>query len=392
MSINLEERKTLTDTKEDTILQEAESIIYNTERKRNYKRNILIIIPLILLCLLLLLFSTVFAILHKNSETIAHGVFINNLEMSNLTKDEATKTLKDWINQKRTSSIILKYNDYQTSLTLEQFDCDFEIEPSLSNAYQLGRGENIFRQNFEILNTFFSPTNFEMNMTYNVEKLNALLDDIEKNLPNYIVEPTAKVEDQKLIITKGKDGIILDKNATVNLIHESILKNEQTIELQIIEKQATSLDLEFLHEQIYKAPVNASYTKNPYTIQSHENGLDFAISMEEANSILSQDKEVYEIPLKTLYPSITTSQISIEAFPDLLSNFSTKYSTRNSNRSHNLSLAAQTINGIVLMPGETFSFNGVLGSRTAAKGYKTATAYVGGELVDSIGGRYLSDF
>ena len=44
------------------------------------------------------------------------------------------------------------------------------------------------------------------------------------------------------------------------------------------------------------------------------------------------------------------------------------------------------INGYVLKPGETFSFNGVVGERTAAKGYKEGGVYVGGETVQQLGG------
>ena len=78
--------------------------------------------------------------------------------------------------------------------------------------------------------------------------------------------------------------------------------------------------------------------------------------------------------------------IGSEAFPDLLSNFSTYYSASNVNRTTNLRLAANKINGTVLMPGETFSYNKVVGARTIAAGYKEAPIYVSGEVVDGLGG------
>ena len=68
--------------------------------------------------------------------------------------------------------------------------------------------------------------------------------------------------------------------------------------------------------------------------------------------------------------------IGTEAFPDLLSTFSTKYVASNRNRSTNLMLAGNKINGTVLMPGETFSYNKVVGARTIAAGYKEAPIYV----------------
>ena len=78
--------------------------------------------------------------------------------------------------------------------------------------------------------------------------------------------------------------------------------------------------------------------------------------------------------------------IGTEAFPDMLSNFSTKYDASNKNRTTNLILAAKKINGTVLMPGETFSYNKVVGERTIAAGYKEAPIYVNGRVEDGLGG------
>ena len=78
--------------------------------------------------------------------------------------------------------------------------------------------------------------------------------------------------------------------------------------------------------------------------------------------------------------------LGTEAFPNLLSQYSTSYSTRNQKRTTNLRLAANKINGTVLMPGETFSYNKVVGERTIAAGYQEAPIYVSGKVVDGLGG------
>jgi vancomycin resistance protein YoaR len=85
-------------------------------------------------------------------------------------------------------------------------------------------------------------------------------------------------------------------------------------------------------------------------------------------------------------PNVTTNMIGTEAFPDLLSSYSTNYAASNRNRTTNLILAANKINGTVIMPGETFSYNKVVGARTIAAGYKEAPIYVSGEVVDGVGG------
>ena len=64
----------------------------------------------------------------------------------------------------------------------------------------------------------------------------------------------------------------------------------------------------------------------------------------------------------------------------------TTTTTANEKRNTNVRLAAEAVNGTILQPGEEFSFNDVVGERTAAKGYKEAAAYSNGEVVDEIGG------
>ena len=108
--------------------------------------------------------------------------------------------------------------------------------------------------------------------------------------------------------------------------------------------------------------------------------------MEEAKQIILEAKEEYIIPLKIIEPAITTSMLGEEAFPDKLATFSTRYDASNQNRQINIDLAAKAIDGKILMPGEKFSFNNIVGPTTASKGYKLAGAYSAGELVESYGG------
>lgn len=70
----------------------------------------------------------------------------------------------------------------------------------------------------------------------------------------------------------------------------------------------------------------------------------------------------------------------------MISSATTNASSSSSNRLANIKLAMQIINGTCLKPGETFSFNGVVGERTTARGFKTAAAYSAGKVVEDVGG------
>lgn len=70
-----------------------------------------------------------------------------------------------------------------------------------------------------------------------------------------------------------------------------------------------------------------------------------------------------------------------------VSSFSTEYGSKSSaERANNIAVAVKAINGTVLMPGDVFSFNDIVGKRTAEKGYKEAPVIVGNKVETDFGG------
>lgn len=64
----------------------------------------------------------------------------------------------------------------------------------------------------------------------------------------------------------------------------------------------------------------------------------------------------------------------------------TTTTTSNKDRNTNISLASTALDGLVIKPGEEFSFNNTTGNRTLEKGYRPAGAYLNGKLVEEPGG------
>ncbi|MFC4808169.1 VanW family protein [Paenibacillus sp. GCM10023250] len=92
-----------------------------------------------------------------------------------------------------------------------------------------------------------------------------------------------------------------------------------------------------------------------------------------------------EAPLAPVYPRVDRELLA-EIKEKPIGQYATYYNSRNKNRSHNIRLAAQAINNTVIFPGETFSFNRIVGQRTKQKGYLEAPVIVRGELSEGIGG------
>ena len=325
----------------------------------------------------------------SSSDKIITGIYIKGVEVAGLTKEQAIEKVTNEFNNVLPNNLTVIHGEYETQLNLDDLGANLNIEEAVNRAYNIGRDSNIFKNMGTIIKNLVAVSDLELNVTVNTEQCTSILNDISTKLPDTVVQSSYYVEGNKLIITRGKSGNVVDVTPSIENIKNKIQDltyASSKIELVTVAKDPDAIDIDKIHNEIYKEPVNAYYTTNPYVVYPHENGVDFNISVDEAKAMLNEVKDEYEIPLKYTAPSVTTNMIGTEAFPDLLAKFSTNYNARDTDRTTNLRLAAEKINGTVLMPGETFSYNTVVGERTIAAGYKEAAMYQNGEVVDGLGG------
>ncbi len=347
--------------------------------------GICVLVFIIILCIAFLIFTFV----NNQNKNIISGVSIKGINVSNLSTEEAKETLQNYINENLPENINLVHNDYQTSIPLSALNVNLDVHSAVEQAYKIGKSGNILENSFTALKTWMNPIDIELTLTLDEEQLRTALNDISSKLPDTVIESGYYIEGNNLILTRGSEGNVVNVDQMCTYIKNGILNltlKNRNLEIATVSKQPSEINIEKIYTEIYKEPVDAYYTQDPFAVYPSENGLDFAISLDEAKEMLLEEKSEYVIPLQTLYPNVTTNMIGTEAFPDMLSTYSTTYSTRDRDRTTNLQLAASKINGTVLMPGETFSYNQVVGERTIAAGYKEAPIYVSGEVVDGLGG------
>lgn len=342
---------------------------------------------LIIIVLLILIIFTGYNMFNQN---IVSGVSIKGVDVSNMSKSDAKYKLDNYLSEVLPQEIKVKHGDFEATLSTSQIAVEFDTKSATNQAFSIGRQGNIFENDFYVLSSMFGKTDINLNLKLDTDQLSKNLDEMSAQLPDKVTDSSYYIDKNNLIVTPGKTGNVVDVETSIKNIKDAILSLsdlDQPIELAVKTQEPEKIDIEKVHTEIYKEPKDAYYTQDPFTVYPSENGLDFKVSIEEANNILGdQTADEYTIPLKVLYPNVTTNMIGSEAFPDLLSSFSTKYSVRATARTTNLKLAASKINGTVLMPGETFSYNKVVGARTIAAGYKEAPIYVSGEVVDGLGG------
>ncbi len=361
--------------------------INNTENNKNKKRWIIPVIIVAIVLVFGIVFSTFFALVNINSSKIVSGISIEGIEVSGLTKEEAIAKLNVIYNEKKEKEINLRYQEYESSLNPTILEVNYDVNKAVDEAYLVGRGENIFINNYDILFSLIGKKNICVDMKLNEEIAKQSIEDVGANLPGIVIESSYSIEDDNLIITKGKEGICIDNDILLDRVKENLRDiniNDNYIEIPVKNKKPEEINIDKIHDEIYKEAQDAYYTKNPFTVYPEVEGIDF--NVEEAKKILEEEKDEYVIKLIVTKPKVTINQIGSEAFPNQLSVFTTRYDVSDVNRTTNLRIACQKINGKVVMPGEVFSYNKTLGPRTAAAGYRNAKVYEAGEVVDGIGG------
>lgn len=383
-----EKVKNENDEKEETNIELVPKEETNQEEpQKKRKKGIILLIILIVLIVIIGILSTIFAVINLGNTKIMKGITIGKIDVSNMTKEEAKQTLNEIYSAKAKNEIYLKYGENETAITYEALEVEYQIDNAVTEAYEVGRQGNIFKDNIEILKTWIKGKNIELSVTIDTEMVSQISQNINNSLEGAVVQPSYYIEDSKLIITSGKTGNQVDEKELLRQIY-TILKEDneisQSITIPTITVEPQEIDIEKIHEEVYKQVQDAYYTKEPFTIYPESDGIDFDI--ENAKIILAEAKEEYEIPLIITKPTKTVKEIGTEAFPDKLGTCSTSYNAGNKNRTTNLILAAEKINGTVLLPGEEFSYNKTVGERTISAGFKEAAVYSNGQVVDGLGG------
>ena len=389
------ENKETEEKKEDndkTVEEDSMKFKKAEPSKKQKSNKVIPIVVSLFIVLFVMIFSVVFALFNMNNEKILKGISILGIDISDLTVEEAKTKINNAIEERfkdENNNLILKIGENETSVTANTFNAKFDIDNAVIEADNIGRNGNILTNNYSILFTKLFKKEIKPRLYLDDSLLSDTIKDINLKMKDAIVDNSYYIEKNNLIIVKGKAGYIIKTEELKEKIYEQISNihtNYQTIEIPVEYKEPEPINLQKIHEEIYKEPQDAYVQKNPTVVHPEVNGVDFKISVEEAEKLLKEDKEEYTIPLKITKPKKTINNLGEEAFPDLLATFSTRFDGSNYNRNTNIKLAAKKVNGTVILPGEKFSFNTIVGSRTIEAGFKEGTAYVGGKVVPDVGG------
>lgn len=364
-----------------------------TKKNQRTKNIILISLSFLILVLFLILIQLFYTVL-KNDK-VYKGVYIDGISVGGLTFNDARETLEKKYNYEEDNiKITLMSEKYKEKYSLSDLGMFFDVDTTVNNGFSIGRKGNIFERLYEIFHVYFNDINIAPEITFNDEVLNNIVDSFYEQTFVAVKNPEIVFDNSSIIINSGHHGESIDKEQLYSEIIKYAKSQRNTkINVPLIINQQEKFNLDEIYNDICSEPISATVKviNNVLTTIPHKMGIMIDKSLlEKAIIELNKGDNIEKIlPITLMEPKITEEQLKANMFRDVLSTGKTyfsKDSQYNIDRNENLKLALECIDGVILAPGDTFSFDKALGERTAEKGYKSAKIFSGGKIIDSIGG------
>lgn len=253
------------------------------------------------------------------TNVIAKNIFVEGIDVSNLTKEEAINYVNENV---ILGELQLNYNGETNVISPDEIDLKYNTSEVVEKAYNYTKTDSYFENVKRFFDLNKNSKNLEIKSLYNENKLSEKIQNISDSI-------NVDMKNAKVYISDS--GNISVSSATIG----------------------KELDIASTKESIYDAIKNKDYKS-----------IDLKVNIKE--------------------PKISTE--AVKSVNTLLAEFSTKFSTKDSNRVTNVVLSAKATSDVLLMPGEEFSYNNLTGKRTASNGYKDAPVIINGKLEQDVGG------
>ena len=325
------------------------------------------------------------------TDAIAKGVSVAGVELGGMTKAEAVTALKKLVPE--TDEIVLSFvcGDKNFDVSGKELSLKANVEKTADAAYAVGRGKDEEENKSQLKLAKTEGIKVIFSYTFDEDKL-ALI--VGEQCADKVSDPSpmnVEIGTDCLIVTNAVAGMVVNMDKAKTAIEKELsdFKADNTIELFIEEYTPENLTFEEFKKEYLREAKDAVYTKKgeEHIIEPEVVGIEFDV--EEAKKIFEANKtsaEAYKIPAVITNPEVTASYLEDKYVNNVIATYSTSFAGSAAGRIANIELASSKINGYVLNPGERFSYNNVVGPRTAAAGFKMAHVYVGNQVVDGIGG------
>lgn len=408
------------------------------------KITIFTILTVFLLFLLVVVFSFELAF----QEKIYPGIRIAGVLVGGMSKTSAENLLGEKISSWQ-NKIVLSFEKSEWEVSTRELGVRFEIAESVDKAFSWGRSKNLIQAIKEKILLWHHPPDFDLQIEIDEREYDRMLEDLvlqiekkyvpyslsleegkivlvegnlgreinKKKLKRMVVDRFARLSNQKIVIPVKRIGRIPSSQDLVSLLQrgekmkgKSLIVSGNEFSLVIGTQQLIQFlkadggyredklrsFVRSLEESVDKDPQDALFTfsngrvkafspaKKGYKLNREET---VALLIDELKKIESGKKTgIVVLPVEIVPPKVTTADSNEFGISDLVGKGESYFRHSAPSRIANIKLAAKRLNGLLLRPGEEFSFNKALGEVSQRTGFKQAYVIQNGRTVLGDGG------
>lgn len=357
------------------------------------RKKLRVVLLCSMLFLTLLVFGVAAVVSSSQTDTIFPNMMAGELSIEGMTEQEAYEFLKDnqWDENAKQPLTVKTFGGQSFQIDPLQTGLRHNAEETARFASQYGKTGSRLQRALIWLQLHTGKVDVQQIMRdVDLLYISNCIKDHEAELNDLLGndELVSDLDAGELRGIKGWGQLKLDRKELSDAIVEAIIAEKTKISGAMLEKKLVCPDFAKIYDVLAVKPENAHYsTDNRFTVIPEVDSVQFDTVAAVEQWEKAEPLETFSVPLQIVRPEITTEELQGRLYRDLLGACTTNFVEANENQSHNITMACEKLNGIILYPGDIFSFNESVGERTEASGFLPAPAISNGEVVDEIGGR-----
>ena len=380
---------------EATAEEKAEANKKAAKRKkagRAARRGLIALIVIVALAIILCGGAVVGGYLITNSPTNLPNVYIGEVYVGGMTQEQTVKALEDAKWEEKAGGTLTVTLPEGVSFDLDYLTAGLVLknEDAAAQAYAYGHSDDWMQNLITYIGDLLSPKDLShaeltVDEKYIADKVNKAVDEFDEVTKGEIY--TVDQDRSMLVMVKGAGQITLDRKAIAARVREALLAGEKKLNWTEIQTgEIVKPDFAAIAAEHTKEVANAYYDPEKDEIIPEVKGMEVDVAKAEAQWEAAAVMETIEIPIKMIDPEITAEKLKEVMFHDKLGDCMTYLWGSTANRISNIRLACSRFNDMVMQPGDSFSYNEVVGERTAEAGFLPAPTYNGTAHEMGLGG------
>jgi len=346
-----------------------------------------IVFTLVLALILAAVFMFVYV---AGNEQIFPNISVAGIPIGGMSVEEAAELLEQEFGDSLNYKTVTIIND-NASVTHsgEEFGIRVDFEQSARDAFAIGRSQdNIFSSVSEYIGARFSERNIPLNVSAHDDTIERVILEVTEGREVPPILPSFEIENSILTLRRGTHGYVVNRAVAREEIERIFgLNLNENIIFNIEYIAAEEFGLNELYAELTSAPIDA------YFVRDEDNRI--VIASERPQAIISRDdlaealnsrQDNITLNIGTIYPEVTRNVLQNRLFNDVLASYTTFFNGNEAARSSNIRLSSSRIDGYQMMPGDEFSFDLLVGPRTAQFGFQPANVFINNRIETGFGG------